>query len=271
MKKFQTLCGGKFNVELEVFGTGEPLLFLHGAFGLVPEDGFLEELGRDFNVIAPHLPGFGESTGGDLIEDVIDAALFYHELLDELKIPSVNIVGHSMGAMLAAELAALDTHMVKKLVLAAPFGLWLDEQPIPDLFATQLFELPELLFHDPKSTIAKTMTAVPTLPTALGAMNMERTKRFGMASKFLFPIPYRGRVHQPHQELQTAGYRQVRAHDDARAAGGVLQRSHCLLERVNASRERRADPARGDVPPILAPPALPGQRIQICLSQQRFI
>jgi pimeloyl-ACP methyl ester carboxylesterase len=192
MKKFQTLCGGKFNVELEVFGTGEPLLFLHGAFGLVPEDGFLEELGRDFNVIAPHLPGFGESTGGDLIEDVIDAALFYHELLDELKIPSVNIVGHSMGAMLAAELAALDTHMVKKLVLAAPFGLWLDEQPIPDLFATQLFELPELLFHDPKSTIAKTMTAVPTLPTALGAMNMERTKRFGMASKFLFPIPYRG-------------------------------------------------------------------------------
>jgi pimeloyl-ACP methyl ester carboxylesterase len=194
MKQFQKLSGGKFNVEMEVFGKGEPLLFLHGLFGHTAEDSFLEELGRDFHVIAPHLPGFGESSGAEFIDDVVDAALFYHELMDELKIPSAYIVGHSMGAMLAAEVAALDVHRAKKLVLATPLGLWLDEYPIPDLFATLPFELGPLLFHDPKSAMAQAMTSTSSVPSLLGAMsvNIERTKRFGMASKFLYPIPYRG-------------------------------------------------------------------------------
>ena len=32
----------------------------------------LEELGRNFKVYAPHLPGYGESTGGEHIDDVIE-------------------------------------------------------------------------------------------------------------------------------------------------------------------------------------------------------
>jgi pimeloyl-ACP methyl ester carboxylesterase len=194
MRKTQTLAGGKFNVEMEVVGTGEPLLYLHGFSGLMAENPFLEELGRNFQVIAPHLPGFGESTGAELIDDVIDAALFYHALMDELKIPTANIVGHSMGAMLACEVAALDVHRAKKLVLAAPMGLWLDDYPMPDLYATQQFELPQLLYHDPKSPMAQAMMSSSTLPSLLGSMsgNIENTKRFGMASKFLYPIPYRG-------------------------------------------------------------------------------
>lgn len=194
MRKTQKLYDGKFDVEMEVFGKGEPLLYLHGFSGLMAENAFLEELGRDFQVIAPHIPGFGESTGAELIDDVIDAALFYHQLLDELQIPAAHVVGHSMGAMLAAEVAALDVHRVKKLVLAAPMGLWLDDHPMPDLFATQLFEMAGLLFHDPKSSMAQAMTSSSTLPSLLGAMsaNIENTKRFGMASKFLYPIPYRG-------------------------------------------------------------------------------
>ena len=35
-------------------------------------------------------PGYGESTGNEHIDDVIDAALFYHELMDDLKIPTAN-------------------------------------------------------------------------------------------------------------------------------------------------------------------------------------
>ena len=194
MRKTQTLLDGKFDIEYESVGRGEPLLYLHGFSGLPAENPFLDQLGRDFQVIAPHLPGFGGSTGAELIDDVVDAALFYHQLMDELEIPAANIVGHSMGAMLAAEVAALDVHRARKLVLCAPMGLWLDEYPIPDLFATQPFELPSLLFHDPKSSVAQTMTGSSTLPSLLGAMsaNIENTKRFGMASKFLYPLPYRG-------------------------------------------------------------------------------
>src|SRR5271166_4076150 len=37
MRKTQTLAGGKFTVEMEVFGSGEPLLYLHGFSGLMAE------------------------------------------------------------------------------------------------------------------------------------------------------------------------------------------------------------------------------------------
>ena len=122
MKELRRIAGGKFTAELHMFGTGEPLLFLHGAGGLLGIDPFLEDLGHSFKVIAPHLPGYGESTGGDQIEDVFDAVLFYHQLLDELGIASSHVFGHSMGGMLAAELAAMDVHRVKKLVLVTPAG-----------------------------------------------------------------------------------------------------------------------------------------------------
>jgi len=68
MRSIQKVGDGKFSVELYTYGTGQPLLYLHGAGGLLGMDPFLEELGKDFKVIAPHLPGYGESTGGELID-----------------------------------------------------------------------------------------------------------------------------------------------------------------------------------------------------------
>ncbi|MGH7933880.1 MAG: alpha/beta fold hydrolase [Candidatus Binataceae bacterium] len=192
MKTIQKTSDGKFSVEMYTFGGGEPLLFLHGAGGLFGVDPFLEELGRDFRVIAPHLPGYGESTGGELIEDVVDAALFYHQLMDDLGIDSAHIVGHSMGGMLAAEVAALDVHRAKKLILVAAAGFWLPEHPIPDFFALDVSDLGQYLFHDPNSALAKMVMAVPEDMNALADMYVERVKRLSMASKFLWPIPDRG-------------------------------------------------------------------------------
>jgi pimeloyl-ACP methyl ester carboxylesterase len=185
--------GGKFSIELHTYGSGaEPLLFLHGAGGLMPSEPFLEDLGRDFKVYAPHFPGYGDSTGTEHIDDVIDAALFYHQLMDELKIPAANIVGHSMGGMLAAEVAALCPHRAKKLVLVSAAGFWLDQYPIPDFFAARLDQIAPLLFHDPNSPAAKMMTAIPEDFKALEVMYVERVKRLATAGKFLWPIPDRG-------------------------------------------------------------------------------
>jgi pimeloyl-ACP methyl ester carboxylesterase len=192
MKTLRQLSSARHQVEVHEFGRGEPLLFLHGAGGLTGLDAFLELLGRGFKVIAPHLPGYGESTGGELIEDVFDAVLFYHQLMDDLGIACVPVVGHSMGGMLAAELAASDIHRVQRLVLVSPAGFWLDRNPIPDFFAAEFKDLPALLFHDPNSDVAKFMMTAPDDPQALTAMYVERSKRLAMASKFLWPIPDRG-------------------------------------------------------------------------------
>ncbi len=192
MKSLRRLNSARHEVEVHEFGRGEPLLFLHGAGGLLGVESFLEQLGREFKVVAPHLPGYGESTGGELIEDVFDAVLFYHELMDELGIPAAHVVGHSMGGMLAAELAAFDIHRVKRLVLVSPAGFWLDRHPIPDFFAADFKELPALLFHDPGSAVAKLLMMTPDDPQALTTMYVERAKRLAMASKLLWPIPERG-------------------------------------------------------------------------------
>ena len=58
------------------------------------------------------------------------------------------VAGHSMGGMIAGEMAALAPNDVRGLALIAAAGLWLDDHPIPDLFAKLPYEMPELLFND---------------------------------------------------------------------------------------------------------------------------
>jgi pimeloyl-ACP methyl ester carboxylesterase len=192
MKSQQKIGNGRFDVEMQICGSGEPLLYLHGAGGLIGMDPFLEELGKEFKVVAPHLPGYGESSSSEPIEDIIDACLFYHQLMDDLGFASAHIVGHSMGGMLAAELAAIDVHRVKKLVLVCPAGFWLDQHPIADPFAMELPDLAAHLFHDTKSPLAQMFSTIPTDPQQLADMYVERTKRLTQASRFLWPLPERG-------------------------------------------------------------------------------
>ena len=141
----------------------------------------------------PHFPGYGESTGSEHIDDVIDAALFYHELMDELKIPTANLVGHSMGGMLAAEVAGARQQPREK----AGAGLARRDSGSMSIrfrisSRPSSNEIAPMMFHDPKSPMAKAFGAIPTDFKALEAMYVERVKRFSTASKFLWPIPDRG-------------------------------------------------------------------------------
>ncbi len=46
-------------------------------------------------------------------------------------------MGHSIGGMLAAEVAAIAPDVVRRLVLVDAFGLWLDEEPAMDPFGAR--------------------------------------------------------------------------------------------------------------------------------------
>ena len=73
----QKILNGKFSLEMHTYGSGgEPLLFMHGAGGLMPVEPFLEDLGKHFKVYAPQFPGYGDSTGNEYIDDIADAVLF---------------------------------------------------------------------------------------------------------------------------------------------------------------------------------------------------
>src|SRR5919108_994418 len=173
-------------------GSGAPLVFLHSAGGLLRDNPFLDRLAQRFHVFAPEWPGYGESSGEELLEDMLDFTLHGWDLVDALGLRQPHLLGHSMGGMIAAEMACLAPREVGKLVLVAPAGLWLDAHPIPDIFALLPYQLAELLFHDPAAG-QQLLTGGADLSDmeALKEFYLVNQRRLTMAGKILFPIPNR--------------------------------------------------------------------------------
>jgi len=173
-------------------GSGAPVVFFHGAGGLLGDNPFLDQLAQRYHVFAPEWPGYGESTGEELLEDMLDFALHGWDVIDALGLSRPHLVGHSMGGMIAAEMACLAPRDLDKLVLVAAAGLWMDEHPIPDIFALLPFQLAELLFDDPqKGQALLTGGADLSDMEALKEFYLVSQRRLAMAGKVLFPIPNR--------------------------------------------------------------------------------
>jgi len=184
---------GRRRVRVIEAGDGEPLVFLHSAGGLTEDDPFLAALARRWHVFAPLLPGYGDSEGAEGLRDMLAVTLHSFDVVDALGLARPVLVGHSMGGMIAAEMAAVAPREVDRLGLIAPAGLWLDGHPVPDLFSKLPHELPALLFHD-AAFGERVMTAGGDLddPKFLEAFIIRNTRQLAMAGKLLFPIPDRG-------------------------------------------------------------------------------
>ena len=118
---------GTFTVNGWNEGSGSPLLFLHGYERHPGGASFLQELAKTHTVYAPEQPGYGSSTGFEHIQDVFDLVLFYREYVASLGVDKIDVIGHSSGGMIAAELAALNPQLVGKLVLVDAFGVWVEK------------------------------------------------------------------------------------------------------------------------------------------------
>jgi pimeloyl-ACP methyl ester carboxylesterase len=187
-----TLRGGDFSVNYYQQGSGDHLVFLHTAGGLPAFTPELQEFSKRFTVTAPLLPGFGSTGEEHLHEDVQKLVFWGWDLLDALKIERAILVGHSFGGMMAAEMAATEPGRVKKLVLVAPAGLFLAEDPTLDFFACSPDKLAKAAFHDPNSEVAKAFVAVPSDPEAATEAIVARAKALAMAGRFLWPNGDRG-------------------------------------------------------------------------------
>jgi pimeloyl-ACP methyl ester carboxylesterase len=139
-------------------GQGPPFVYLHSTLGesmrWLP---FHNAWARDYTVYAPLHPGFGKSGGFDDIATIEDMAFHYIELFDALGLEEVILGGVSLGGWIAAEIAVRWPERVKSLWLSGTPGLWVEEEPLPDLFRVMrdTRAMRELLFHDPEGTMAE--------------------------------------------------------------------------------------------------------------------
>lgn len=137
--------------------TAPPLLYLHGTnLGNLWLD-YHNALAQHFHIFAPDTPGFGLTVRPDWMRDMSDYILYFRDLLDTLGLDKPNIVGHSLGGWMAAELAVWYPERVSKLVLSNAAGIRVKGLPIADLFAMNIQEVLAACFDDP-------MAAMPLMP-----------------------------------------------------------------------------------------------------------
>jgi pimeloyl-ACP methyl ester carboxylesterase len=139
-------------------GEGKPFVYLHSTLGETfmwfP---FYQAWAKQFRVLVPTHPGFGQSGGFDQIDSIADMAFHYVELFDALGLDEVCLGGVSLGGWIAAEFAVRWPERVKRLWIADAPGLWVDEEPLPDLFRfmQDRDKLRQLLFYEPDGYMAK--------------------------------------------------------------------------------------------------------------------
>ncbi|HTU16524.1 MAG TPA: alpha/beta hydrolase [Gemmataceae bacterium] len=167
--------------QLTIGGQGPPLLYLHSAAGETDWTRWHDALAQQLTVYAPAHPGFALSEGLEEIDDIHDMAWHCVDLLAAVGLDNVPVVGFSLGAWLAVEMAVLRPALVRRLVLIDAAGLHLDEAPIAELFLDDLDRLRRLIFHNPShpstSEVFPTSASDPRLLLWLRAR--EATARVG--------------------------------------------------------------------------------------------
>ena len=189
----------QFNIEIMKGGSGEPVLYIHGADGFPEWEEYLDQLASSYEVYVPAHPGVSNSTGLEALDNLWDLVLFYDELIDSLNLQSVHLIGHSYGGMIAAELAASFPNKIKSLSLISSLGLWIESSPVTDFFILTADERKQLLWHNGESEIAIKKSTVPDDPSERALINVNRTITLAAIGKFCWPIPDKGlkkRIHR---------------------------------------------------------------------------
>ena len=107
-------------LHTEVFGSGEPVVFLHTGLqtGLLDFEYQREYFKKNYQVILPDLRGHGKSVEDDISNFFEDSAKDLLETLDHLGVESAHIVGCSLGALVGLYFAKMFPHKAKSLCIS---------------------------------------------------------------------------------------------------------------------------------------------------------
>ena len=98
-------------------GSGTPIVLVHGFLGSsdmwTPQIKFFKD---NFRVIAPAIPGFGNSSKMNSCDSIECMAIAILNFLDKKKIKKFNLLGHSMGGMIVQEMVKINSDRILKLI-----------------------------------------------------------------------------------------------------------------------------------------------------------
>jgi pimeloyl-ACP methyl ester carboxylesterase len=167
----------------------ETVLFLHGAGGSNWSP-LLQLLAENHRVIAPEHPGFGRSQIPDWMMSVGDLAYFYLDVMKQLDLKDVHLVGHSLGGWTAAEIAIRSTLRLKSLSLLAPAGVRSPDVPFGDIFLWSWEEHAKHMFYDPK-LVEERLKQVATMDHDVQLQNRAAAARLAWNPRLNNPqLPY---------------------------------------------------------------------------------
>jgi pimeloyl-ACP methyl ester carboxylesterase len=177
-------------------GSGQPVLYLHHLAGMQGWEPVLANLATSFDVIAPYHPGWGPSAGLEEVDSGLDLVLHYADFLDHLGLERVDVLGHSIGAWMAAEFAAIYPDRVRRLVLVNPVGIWNEQIGGEDPFAQPPMAATAVLLATPahRENLILRDGQVDLLENYVQEM-----KDLKAAAKFLWPIPDTGIAARLHR------------------------------------------------------------------------
>jgi pimeloyl-ACP methyl ester carboxylesterase len=165
---------GAVPVTVTERGTGRPILLLHGGAGPFSVAGFAELLASSHpvRVLTPVHPGFDGTPRPDALATVRSLAAVYAQLLRDLDLSDVCVIGNSIGGWIAAELALAESSAphsrVSSVVLVDAAGLPL---PMADYFSLTRDQVFDLAYFDPDAFRLDPATLAPARLAAMAANN----------------------------------------------------------------------------------------------------
>jgi pimeloyl-ACP methyl ester carboxylesterase len=141
-------CGRVCVVEK---GVGEPIFLIHGLGAHIGRwSQTIDDLSKDYHVIAYDHPGFGKSDKGHDEYTIRFYTRILRELVEKLGLEKVTLVGHSMGGAAVLRYLVEDPVPVSRAVVIAPAGIRLPQHRIIRAMAGWLQwteEVLDMIFH----------------------------------------------------------------------------------------------------------------------------
>ncbi len=148
----ETVRVGGVDVTAIKGGSGEPVLVLHDELGYPGWMTWNQRLAEQRTLFVPLQPGFGRTPRVEWLRNYRDLAGLYVRMLHELRLEPIDVIGFSAGAFVAAEMAASDPHIFKRMVLVGPMGIKPEEGEILDFLSLTVRSHLRATVADPENT-----------------------------------------------------------------------------------------------------------------------